>query len=166
LDEQSGLLKNGGQNRKGQGGRSVFGNAEVWNPTHFAGDSGGASRFFFTAKASQHERNAGVTTPRKTTDDGRQTPIDNPYLRGETERRNGHPTVKPFKLMRYLINLITPPGGVVIDPFLGSGTTGAVAVACGYNFLGIEREAEYLEIAKGRIGDVRLDPTPALPTAE
>jgi DNA modification methylase len=99
-------------------------------------DSGGASRFFYVAKTSRHERNYGTD-------------------------KNSHPTVKPFTLMRYLCNLITPPGGVVLDPFLGSGTTGAVAVACGYRFIGIERESEYFEIAKARIGDVKWKREPA-----
>jgi len=65
--------------------------------------------------------------------------------------RNHHPTVKPVALMRYLCRLVTPPGGVVLDPFLGSGTTGMAAVMEGFRFVGIEREAEYLEIARARI---------------
>ena len=62
-----------------------------------------------------------------------------------------HPTVKPTELMRYLVRLVTPPGGVVLDPFMGSGSTGKAAVLEGFQFIGIEREAEYLEIARGRI---------------
>lgn len=69
--------------------------------------------------------------------------------------KNGHPTVKPFKLMRYLIRLVTPPGGIVLDPFLGSGTTGAVAVACGFRFVGYEKEKEYFITARDRIRDVK-----------
>jgi len=65
--------------------------------------------------------------------------------------RNTHPTVKPTDLMRYLCRLVTPPGGTVLDPFMGSGSTGKAAMLEGFNFIGIEREAEYIEIAKARI---------------
>lgn len=65
--------------------------------------------------------------------------------------RNNHPTVKPVRLMRYLVRLITPPGGTVLDPFTGSGTTGMAARLEGLGFVGIEREAEYMEIARARI---------------
>ena len=90
------------------------------------GDKGGASRFFYCAKSSKRERNEGC---------------DN----------NNHPTVKPQKLMQYLVTMITPPGGVVLDPFMGSGSTGVAAVNLGHEFIGIEQDAEYLEIAKARI---------------
>jgi site-specific DNA-methyltransferase (adenine-specific) len=87
-------------------------------------DAGGsAARFFYCAKASKADRGEG----------------------------NGHPTVKPTELMRYLCRLVTPPGGVVLDPFMGSGSTGKAAALEGFRFIGIEREAEYLEIARGRI---------------
>jgi len=68
-----------------------------------------------------------------------------------TQRRNTHSTVKPTDLMRYLCRLITPPGGIVLDPFTGSGSTGKAATAEGFRFIGIEREAEYIEIARARI---------------
>jgi site-specific DNA-methyltransferase (adenine-specific) len=64
---------------------------------------------------------------------------------------NHHPTVKPTDLMRYLCRLVTPPEGTVLDPFMGSGSTGKAAVLEGFNFIGIEREPEYLEIARARI---------------
>jgi site-specific DNA-methyltransferase (adenine-specific) len=66
-------------------------------------------------------------------------------------RANIHPTVKPTDLMRYLCRLVTPPGGVVLDPFTGSGSTGKAAMLEGFRFVGIEREAEYVEIARARI---------------
>jgi site-specific DNA-methyltransferase (adenine-specific) len=116
------------------------------------GDTGGASRFFYCAKASRGERNAGLEGFDSTTvDDGREIPIDNPYLRGETARRNTHPTVKPIDLMRWLCRLVTPPGGTVLDPFTGSGTTGVAAHLEGFDFIGCEREAEYATIARARI---------------
>ena len=65
--------------------------------------------------------------------------------------RNVHPTVKPLALMRWLVRLVTPPGGTCLDPFAGSGSTGCAAVMEGVNFVGIEREAEYVEIARARI---------------
>jgi site-specific DNA-methyltransferase (adenine-specific) len=68
-----------------------------------------------------------------------------------TQRRNTHSTVKPTDLMRYLCRLITPPNGIVLDPFTGSGSTGKAAMAEGFRFIGIEREAEYIEIARARI---------------
>jgi len=66
-------------------------------------------------------------------------------------RQNSHPTVKPIALMRYLVRLITPLGGTVLDPFTGSGSTGCAAVLEGFDFIGIEREAAYVEIARRRI---------------
>ena len=110
------------------------------------------SRFFYVAKASQSERNKGLENRASAiVSDGREKSIDNPFLRGETERKNTHPTVKPIKLMEYLVKLITPPGGKVLDPFMGSGTTGIAAVNLGFKFVGIEREKEFFEIAKARI---------------
>ena len=72
-----------------------------------------------------------------------------------TAKQNHHPTVKPTALMRYLCRLVTPPGGTVLDPFMGSGSTGKAAVLEGFGFIGIEREAEYVEIAKARIEDAK-----------
>jgi site-specific DNA-methyltransferase (adenine-specific) len=79
---------------------------------------------------------------------------DNPRNRGLQPRGNFHPTVKPLDLMRWLVRLVTPPNGLVLDPFTGSGTTG---MACAYElrqFVGIEREPEYAELAKQRIAAV------------
>ena len=84
------------------------------------------SRFFYTAKASPSERSAGIT-------------------------RNIHPTVKPIEIMRYLCRLITPPGGLILEPFLGSGTTAIAAHKENFEIIGIEREQEYIEIAKARL---------------
>ena len=71
--------------------------------------------------------------------------------RTATEVRNSHPTVKPIALMEWLVTIVTPPGGIVLDPFMGSGTTGVAAVRKGFRFVGIEREDEYLAIARARI---------------
>jgi len=157
LDAQSGTLRNGGQNATSNRKSVSLSHSEYASgePTHYAGDIGGASRFFFCAKAKGTERDAGCEglTP-TVTQDGRSKAIDNPYLRGETKRLNSHPTVKPVALMRWLCRLVTPPRGIVLDPFAGSGTTGVAAVAEGMRFIGIEREPEYVAIARKRLGVV------------
>jgi len=128
LDEQSGerpsgsahVLRRGNTTGVGMGyGSSAAGN--FLNATY--GDSGGASRFFYTAKASGEERGPG----------------------------NTHPTVKPLALMRWLVRLVTPPAGVVLDPFTGSGTTLVAALVEGFGYIGIEREEEYIAIARRRL---------------
>lgn len=123
---------------------------------NFKDFDGGASRFFYVAKASKRERNAGLEgMPEKSVDRYGEcgqgsTPQQTPRVtRAET---NHHPTVKPIKLMEYLIKLITPPGGTVLDPFMGSGSTGVAAKKLGFEFIGCEMNAEYLEIAQRRIG--------------
>lgn len=108
-------------------------------------------------KASRKDRNSDwrgepINLEEKKTDDGRKKPIDNPFLRGKTKRVNSHPTVKPTDLMVWLVRLVTPPGGIVLDPFAGSGTTLVAAKREGFQYIGIEREAEYVEIAKARVG--------------
>jgi DNA modification methylase len=92
---------------------------------HGASDFGGASRFFYVAKANSSER------PRE----------------GDT----AHPTVKPLDLMRYLVRLVTPPGGTVLEPFAGSGTTLEACVIEGFHAIGIEREADYLPLIEQRL---------------
>jgi len=166
LDEQSGERPCSGAARTGRpatAGRGacvtsinvgMVGNGTLHN------DSGGASRFFYVAKASRAERAAGVTAEPQPQDPSRVEGApggDNPRNRGAAPRANSHPTVKPIALMRWLVRLVTPPGGVVLDPFAGSGTTGCAAVAEGARFVGIEREAEYVEIARGRIADAAED---------
>lgn len=101
-----------------------------------AGLLGESARFFYCPKASAKERDAGVA-------DG--------SLGSVTVRKNAHPTVKPVALMRYLCRLVTRPGGVVLDPFMGSGSTGVAARAEGLRFIGIEREGEYVATAWDRI---------------
>jgi len=80
---------------------------------------------------------------------------DPPYGNtNNTPQNNNHPTVKPIKLMQYLVRLVTPKGGVVLDPFLGSGTTAMAAKSQGFSYIGIEREEEYVKIAKARISSI------------
>jgi len=121
------------------------------------GDSGGASRFFYCAKISSSERNAGLEgMPDVEAGIGDDRPSGQSISRldGRAPRvvKNHHPTVKPQKLMRYFCRMITPPGGLVLDPFMGSGSTGIAALKEGFRFVGIEREPEYFEIAEKRVG--------------
>jgi site-specific DNA-methyltransferase (adenine-specific) len=119
------------------------------------GDSGSASRFFYCAKASKRDRDEGCEgmEERKARRYGEQAQGPSPQQtpRTSVNQRNHHPTVKPTDLMRYLCRLVTPPGGTVLDPFMGSGSTGKAAILEGFRFIGIDREAEYLDIAQARI---------------
>lgn len=121
LDEQSGSLSKQGSPKVKDSPGNFYGGGT--KDTSFYGDKGGASRFFYCAKASKKERGT----------------------------ENNHPTVKPVKLMEYLTRLITPPGGTVLDPFMGSGTTGLAAKNEGFGFIGIELNSEYYEIAQKRV---------------
>ena len=120
---------------------------------------GEQARFFYCAKASKRDRDEGLEGFEKhvinvTEGHGRgavNTSKGGDGLRENRPRANTHPTVKPTDLMRYLCRLVTPPEGTVLDPFMGSGSTGKAAKLEGFQFIGIEREAEYLEIAKARI---------------
>jgi len=122
---------------------------------HGLGDSGSAARFFYCAKASKRDRDEGLDGMElKKMQIGDERPSGDSYeRRGQppTFRRNTHPTVKPTDLMRYLCRLVTPPDGVILDPFCGSGSTGKGAVLEGFNFTGIDEKPEYIEIARPRI---------------
>jgi site-specific DNA-methyltransferase (adenine-specific) len=114
------------------------------------GDTGSAARFFYCAKASAKDRDEGVAGVAGVA--GGMSGRRDGSMGSITMRKNTHPTVKPTDLMRYLCRLVTPPGGVVLDPFTGSGSTGKAAMLEGFRFVGIEREAEYVAIAQARIG--------------
>jgi site-specific DNA-methyltransferase (adenine-specific) len=113
------------------------------------------SRYFYTAKASKSERNKGLEgfEPKRSADRNIDDGVggDNPRNRSNTDKVNHHPTVKPISLMQYLCRLITPKDGTVLDPFMGSGTTGIGAKLEGFDFIGIELDAEYCKIAEARI---------------
>ncbi len=140
LDEQSGERESGNAGRDGhhrnqpprENGGIYGGGKGLWRSQGPAGalygDTGGASRFYFTAKADSAERSRGLG------------------------QRNGHPTVKPVDLMAWLIRLVTPPGGIVLDPFLGSGSTAVAAQGAGFRWVGIELSPQYAELAIQRIG--------------
>ena len=117
------------------------------------GDEGSAARYFYCPKTSKSERNEGLFEfdDKQYSHDGRKKSIENPYQRNKSISKNSHPTVKPFELMKYLCRLVTPKGGTVLDPFMGSGSTGMAAKDEGFNFIGIEREKEYFKISEQRI---------------
>ena len=121
------------------------------------GDQGNASRYFYCAKTSKDERNSGLHGRHQGqySSDGRAKEIENAYQRNKSVSANTHPTVKPVELMRYLVRLVTPKGGLVLDPFMGSGSTGMGAREEDFRFVGIEKEEEYYEIAKARIKNVK-----------
>jgi DNA modification methylase len=128
-------------------------------PAANGGDTGSAARFFYCAKASKKDRDDGLDhlpEMKSSVGDNRPGGDFNEGL-GKTPgvRRNHHPTVKPIDLMRYLVRLVTPPGGMVLDPFMGSGSTGKAAMLDGFRFIGIERERKYFDIACKRIEDAQ-----------
>jgi len=163
LDAQTGELTSGARAagvRKGLGYHGANGDG---GPAIEA-NAGGASRFYYVAKPSRRERDRGCAdlvaatggeaTDRKDGSAGLQNPRAGAGRTGGA--KNIHPTVKPVELMRWLVRLVTPPGGTVLDPFCGSGTTGMACRFEGREFIGIEREAQYVEIARHRIASVKM----------
>ena len=160
LDEQSGISKStGGRsgNKEGVGQNGIYGQykGEVRDENPGLGDTGGASRFFYCPKTSKTDRNEGLDHLDDKLTQGIRANAG-PALVGDDESgrttaKNNHPTVKPTDLMLYLIRMVTPKGGTTLDPFMGSGSTGKAAVRGGFDFVGIEREEEYMEIAQARI---------------
>jgi site-specific DNA-methyltransferase (adenine-specific) len=169
LDEQSGFSKSTGVINRWTDGAQPFGGGagKAYESVQGVADSGGASRFFYVAKASKKDRNEGLeelegkeigakgnglaracATCGATVLDGCDCP-DRTFV--NPTRQNFHPTVKPTALMEYLIKLVTPEGGTVLDPFTGSGSTGKAALLNGYQFIGIELTDEYLPIIEGRL---------------
>lgn len=135
MDEQSGIVKGVyGMNVKMNKNSNIYGKYDSKSNTKInygISDIGGASRFFYCAKSSKSERNRG--------------------LEDIFQKSNSHPTVKPVKLMQYLVRLITPPNGIVLDPFAGSGTTAVAAKLESVQYVCIEQNKEYYEICKARI---------------
>lgn len=139
LDQQSGTLTSGALDRsKITAENAIYGTPPARREGTYAPDIGGASRFFYTAKADS----------------------------GERPKHNGiaHPTVKPLDLMRWLVRLVTPPGGLILEPFAGSGTTVEAAILEGFHCVAIEREADYLPLITQRINR-RRDPVAYLTDA-
>ena len=168
LDEQSGVVKSAGKYKnpgvvKELGTRGWQENDNFLNQmarkslrdNSYANETGGASRFFYVAKASKRDRNEGLDGLEARIGENGNKWTDQDYRRGDekptTARQNFHPTVKPTALMRYLVKLVTPPGGTVLDPFTGSGSTGKAAVLEGFQFVGVELTEDYLPIIEGRL---------------
>jgi site-specific DNA-methyltransferase (adenine-specific) len=181
LDEQSGISKSSAsiRNNKIRNDKNIYGGGKGIPQVSLESnhnDKGGASRFFYCAKASKSERNKGLSQEfgdRKTPMSGRgqgglKCKICNKWknsgspcvcknpdfeeVKFESKPNfNGHPTVKPIKLMQYLVKMITPRNGIVLDPFCGSGTTGVACKIEGFEFVGLEQDIEYTKIAQARI---------------
>lgn len=138
LDQQTGVLKSGKDNKRKKPHQTdaMAGLLNTLDREEVSyGDSGGASRFFYCPKATKKER---------------------PIIENEDGTRIVHPTVKPLALMQWLVRLVTPPGGVVLDPFLGSGTTMEAAQIEGFDCLGVERDESYLNLIQKRCPDVDI----------
>ena len=164
LDRQSGETRSG-ETRSGE----TRGTGGIWSPSSGKpagpqhGDSGGASRFFptfhpfyYSAKPSRSERDEGLgeiapTMKRRVNPGG----LENDPRWAPVEARNIHPTVKSLSLMAWLCKLVTPPGGVILDPFAGSGSTGVAALREGFRFVGIEQDPKYHAIAAARLENAR-----------
>jgi DNA modification methylase len=189
LDEQSGPTSQGHWAKTKTTGFGEFGNGKSEykgvGPKDKNKEKGGASRFFYCPKSAKKDRNEGLDhledkkRPGQSntglyssspvcvdcgltvngTNDHSNCEEGLEYKPSTTTTKNNHPTVKPTDLMRYLINLVTPPNGTILDPFMGSGSTGKAAVRCGVNFIGIEKEQEYMDIASARIEHERNKPT-------
>jgi site-specific DNA-methyltransferase (adenine-specific) len=113
---------------------------------------GDAARFFYCPKASKRDRDEGCEGMEAKARPTMGSGIGGQPDQSRPNNRNTHPTVKPTDLMRYLCRLVTPPDGLVLDPFTGSGSTGKAAILEGFRFVGCELSAEYIEIARARIG--------------
>jgi DNA modification methylase len=168
LDEQSGHGKSGKASEsvaygtgKDTNGNKILGkglSASVPNVAPY-GDTGGASRFFYVAKASKRDRNEGLEelpNAKAGSYNGNAIQADGNKIGADPDKpnkpaKNFHPTVKPTALMQYLVKLITPLGGTVLDPFTGSGSTGKAAILEGFDFIGIELTEDYWPIIEGRL---------------
>jgi len=162
LDEQSGTTTSTDTkgNKVNNGWQTSLVGGKNINPIERTGysDKGGASRFFYSAKVSKKERNAGCEhiEPKQYHERGchKSSIVERPP---DYKLSNNHPTVKPIALMEYLIRLVTPKGGKILDPFMGSGSTGCAAMTLNdkedrkYHFTGVDLTPEYIDIAKARI---------------
>jgi site-specific DNA-methyltransferase (adenine-specific) len=165
LDQQSGESQSGVRKPNG---KAILNTEKGWNDNSMIDkterghkDKRGASRFFYVAKASKSERNKGLEQFEEgQTKGGGGTYNEEAgakYGSIKAPAQNFHPTIKPIKLMQYLVRLITPPNGIVLDPFCGSGTTGIACKLEGFDFVGMEQDAEYCKIAQTRIDNYTED---------
>jgi len=181
LDEQSGVRRSGEfpARRTGIGFKEcAYGTENTGTEgTRRRGSAGTASRFFYVAKAPRKEKDLGLdhlapklggeATGRAEGSAGTKNPRAGAGRTGGA--RNFHPTVKSVDLMRWLVRLVTPPGGVVLDLFAGSGTTGVAALAEGLSFVGVEqggKDGEYVPIVEGRLRAALLEYAPELEASD
>jgi DNA modification methylase len=152
LDEQSGQSKSPAPYQQASKSLPMYGSEAFHDrPSTHHGDSGGASRFFYVAKASKRDRNEGLEDLAEKPRNTRVGDENSVFTPLHAVAKNFHPTVKPTALMQYLVKLITPPGGTVLDPFTGSGSTGKAAILEGFDFIGIELTEDYWPIIEGRL---------------
>ena len=151
---KSGGTRSNGKNNSAASWKNT--SKEIIANNNVPASEGSAARFFYCAKASKRDRDEGlegfdlqapIHGRADQTGNSKSLHVSN----SKTSRANVHPTVKPTDLMRYLCRLVTPPGGVVLDPFMGSGSTGKAAMLEGFQFIGCELSTEYYEIAKSRV---------------
>jgi site-specific DNA-methyltransferase (adenine-specific) len=155
-DEVLELFPDTGKSQGGRIGKKSMGNItnvpagqyEAGDPGY--GDSGSAARFFYCAKASRTERNTGLDQL-PAFYNKRDNGFSDKLSDTKTPRQNFHPTVKPLALIHYLIKLVTPPGGTILDPFLGSGTTAVAATQLGHPWIGCELTEDYWPIIEARV---------------
>lgn len=174
LDAQSGTLTTNPGTARRDYKAGMYGPDRKSGTVISKGDTGGASRFFYVPKASRRERNAGLEgMPERTSGamdgnsgrSGGRLGGDGSPIRVPTAQ-NHHPTVKPLALMRYLIQMVTPPEGIVLDPFAGSGSTLVAAAELGFHAIGIELSEEYAEIAARRVDHALNERAKRLPGME
>jgi site-specific DNA-methyltransferase (adenine-specific) len=157
-ETKSGSLTGEQQKRGGFAGTKVcYGTAKRGGSKNFIANSGSASRYFYCAKTSKEDRDEGLEEFLKKkivtfqTENGTSGKPSSLSKNRNTHYKNNHPTVKPTNLMKHLCKAITQPGGIILDPFMGSGSTGKAALLEGFSFIGIEKELEYFKIAEARI---------------
>jgi len=167
LDEQSGVTKSskrGSHNSRVRTSGDIYKqDKDEYRDDNTYGDKGGASRFFYVAKASKAERNKGLEDfeAKRSSAYGYEIGLgekgEGMFKDRNPIKQNFHPTVKPIKLMQYLVKMITPPNGIVLDPFCGSGTTGVACKLGGFQFVGLEQDPEYSKIADARIKNTKIE---------
>lgn len=156
-----GQLKNGYSNRhnKGRWPSNVIHDGSEETNAAFAQfgttKHGTIGRFYYCAKASEADRDDGLDNFAARNNMRVNAPRKSEEAKHSTTRKNHHPTVKPTDLMRYLCRLVTPPAGTVLDPWMGSGSTGKAALAEGFGFIGMELDPDYYAIADARIGHAK-----------
>jgi DNA modification methylase len=160
--------KTGDSTKSKTGGLGIEGGRPVGFETAQYTDTGSAARFFYCAKTSKKDRDEGCEGLEEKAYQSNAGPKEGSIekygyeeaaqrMKEKCVSRNHHPTVKPTDLMRYLCRLVTPPSGIVLDPFMGSGSTGKAALLEGFRFIGIERDEEYMKIAEARIKAQKCD---------